>query len=436
MRTFFIHTFGCQMNEYDTLRLTQALTDAGWRAADRAEDADLLLANTCTVRQLAEDKAYSLLGRWRKLKAFRPGLLIGMVGCLAQQVGESAFRREPALDLVAGPRALTRVPELAAAASAGAPAAAFAASGYGDGVGGEIASGAICASVAVMEGCDQYCAYCAVPYARGRETSRPPDDVLAEVARRVGAGAREIVLLGQNVNRYGRDLRPILDFAELLRRVSLIPGVSRLRFLTPHPGDLSDRLIEALAGLPPVCEALHLPLQSGSDRILTAMNRGYTSRQVLDLIARVRRAVPGLALSTDLIVGFPGETEEDLQATLRVLSEGGFEQAYCFKFSPRRGTPAADLPDQVPQPIKEERLNRLLNAVREQVMAAFSARVGERETVLVEQVDPGPQALARGRTRANRRVTFPGGSELLGAEVPVLITAAHAWSLLGERAKD
>ncbi len=433
MRTFFIHTFGCQMNEYDTLRLTQALTDSGWRRVDRAEDADLLLANTCTVRQLAEDKAFSLLGRWRKLKASRPDLLIGMVGCLAQIAGSAAFRREPGLDLVAGPRALTRVPELVAAAAAGAPTAAFEASGYGAGVGVVAPSGAVSASVAVMEGCDQYCTYCVVPYARGRETSRPPEDVLAEVARRLAAGAREIVLLGQNVNRYGRDLGPGLDFAELLRRVSLVPGLSRLRFMTPHPRDLSDRLISSLADLPPLCEALHLPIQSGSDRILAAMNRGYTSRQVLDLIARARRAVPGLALSTDLIVGFPGETEEDLQATLRLLAEGGFEQAYCFKYSSRRGTPAADLPDQVPQTVKEERLNRLLEAVREQAFSAFTDRIGELETVLVEAVDPGPPALARGRTRANRRVAFPGGPGLLGAEVTVRITAAHAWSLLGER---
>jgi tRNA-2-methylthio-N6-dimethylallyladenosine synthase len=435
VKTFFIHTFGCQMNEYDSERLTQALTDAGWSRAAEADSADLLLANTCTVRQLAEDKAFSLLGRWRRLKSRRPEVIIGMVGCLAQQWADAAFKREPGIDLVVGPRALTRVPELAEAVRRQEHASAYDPADYGNGVGSAAAPGAVSASVAVMEGCEQFCSYCVVPYARGRETSRPASSILAEVHTRVAAGAREILLLGQNVNRYGLDQPGAPDFAGLLSQVAALPGLRRLRFMTGHPKDFSPRLIAALADLAPVCEALHLPLQSGSDRILHAMNRGYTARQALDLIARLRAAVPGLALSTDLIVGFPGEGEEDLRATLDVFAAGGFEQAYCFKYSARRGTPAADLPGQVPQPVKEERLQLLLEAVKGQALEAFAARVGEVEQVLVEHADPGAPALVRGRSRANRRVTFPGGADLLGQEVPVRVTAAHAWSLLGERAE-
>lgn len=431
MRSFFIHTFGCQMNEYDSERLAQALLDAGWRRANGAEDADLLLVNTCTVRQLAEDKVFSHLGRWMKWKSAHPGVIVGMVGCLAQHMGREAFRREPGLDFIAGPRALTRIPELADSARSQKQLAEFTDVGFGPGV-GSAAGGNLSAMVAIMEGCDQFCTYCAVPRARGRETSRPLEDILDEVGRRVAAGAREILLLGQNVNRYGRTFGPERDFAELLRRTAGIPGVERLRFMTGHPKSFSERVIEAMAALPPVCESLHLPLQSGSDRILQAMHRGYTAAEYLALVRALQRAVPAMTFSTDIIVGFPGETEEDFRATLDVIRAVPVDLAYCFKYSPRRGTPAAALPQAVPQDVKAERLARLLDVVRQLAAQAYAGRVGALEQVLVEHEDVKIPGRLKGRTRTNRWVALKGPAEWIGRELPVRITAAEAWTLLGE----
>jgi tRNA-2-methylthio-N6-dimethylallyladenosine synthase len=419
------------MNEYDSDRLAQAFTDAGWQRADSEEEAEALILNTCTVRQLAEHKAFSLLGRWVKLKPSRPHLIVGMVGCLAQHIAEEAFRREPGLDFIAGPRALTRVPELAEAARGRKRMAETGDSGYGHGVGTAVGN-TLVAAVGIMEGCDQFCTYCAVPRARGRETSRPMPNILAEVQRRVTAGAKEILLLGQNVNRYGRDLSPDEDFAALLGQVAAVPGVARLRFMTGHPHGFSERVIAAMTSLPPVCEALHLPVQSGSDRILKAMHRGYTAEEYLDLTRRLRAAVPSMVFTTDIIVGFPGETEADFQATLDLLQAVPADQAYCFKYSPRKGTPAAVLPDQVPQTVKEVRLERLLEVVRRLAITAQAALVGRSEPVLVEILHAKRAGELKGRTRSNRWVTFPGPEIWVGRELPIRIVAAEALTLLGE----
>ncbi len=427
MKTFYIHTQGCQMNEYDSERLAQAFFSAGWTRAANAEDADLLLLNTCTVRQLAEDKAFSQIGRWAKLKIRRPGLVIGMVGCLAQHLGEAAFRRAPAIDFLAGPRSLLRVPELAAA-SPRRRLTDFSDRGFGEGAADP--QNPLTASLAVMEGCDQCCAYCAVPRARGRETSRPVAEILAEARRRLSAGAKEIILLGQNVNHYGRKLPGSPDFSSLLGRICELPGLLRLRFLTSHPGDFSPRIMDAMGALPQVCESLHLPLQSGSDRILADMRRGYTVADFRCLLADLRRAVPGIQLTTDLIVGFPGESEEDFQATLALVQEAEFDSAYCFKYSPRRGTKAASLPGQLPQAVKEERLSRLLSAVKETATRAYASALGTEEEVLVEARAPAPGQV-KGRTRGNRWVTFPGPATWLGREVRVRIVAADVWALKG-----
>jgi tRNA-2-methylthio-N6-dimethylallyladenosine synthase len=431
MPFFYIHTLGCQMNEYDTERLTQALRDRGWQSAPEAERADLLLVNTCTVRQLAEHKAFSLLGRWIALKRKKPEVLIGMVGCLAQHLSHKVFQRAPEIDFIAGPRALTSVPELAENAKRFRHHAEVGDTGYGHGV-SEPALRGLHARVAVMEGCNQFCAYCAVPLARGREMSRPVEDILKETQVRLAAGAREIMLLGQNVNHYGFDLSGEVDFAELLRRVAQLPGIGRVRFMTSHPRDFSPRLIEAMAVVPRVCQALHLPLQSGSDRMLSAMRRGYTLAEYADLVARLRQAIPGLGLSTDLIVGFPGETEEDFQATVRAVRDLNFDMAYCFKFSPRQGTLASTLPNAVLPEVREKRLGELLENIRVAASASQAGQVGKREKVLAEEVDLARPGCLKGRTPINHWVSFPGPEAWLGTEVPVQITAAYPGGLLGE----
>jgi len=431
MKAFYIYTIGCQMNEYDSKRLSQILIDAGWSRADEPEHANLLLVNTCTVRQLAEAKAFSQIGRYVKFKGERPEIVIGMVGCLAQHLAGEAFRRAPGLDFLAGPRALRRVPEMAESARMRRYQVDTGDSGFGAGV-GAAAAGERVASVAVMEGCDQYCTYCAVPKARGRETSRPVEDILEEVRRRITSGAREIILLGQNVNRYGRHPQIGMDFPDLLRQVVAVPGLMRLRFLTGHPKGFSDRLIAAMAELQPICEALHLPLQSGSDPILKAMHRGYTASDYIDLTRRLRAAIPKMTFTTDVIVGFPGETEADFQATLALIREIPVDLAYCFKYSPRPGTAAAQLPEQIPQEVKEERLSRLLDTIRQLALASHAALVGETEQVLVEVPDPKRAGRLRGRSRTNRWIQFDGPVEWIGREVTVRITAAEAWTLHGE----
>jgi len=429
---FYIHTFGCQMNEYDSSRLSQALVEAGWEPADSETGADLLLANTCTVRQLAEEKAFSLIGRWAKWKKERPGLLIGMVGCLAQHLQERAFRRMPAIDFLAGPRAVSRIAQVVERAGREHHVAELAVHEFGPGPELGREANPVSAFVAAMEGCDQFCTYCAVPRARGREISRPLEEILEEARGRVRHGAREIVFLGQNITRYGHGSLDT-NLARLLRQGAEIEPLLRLRFMTSHPGSFSEDLIGSMAENPKVCEALHLPVQSGSDAILTALRRGYTADHYLRLVEKIRRAVPDLSLTTDVIVGFPGETDADFQATLDLLAAAGVDAAYCFKFSPRSGTVAALLPDQVEQPVKESRLDILLKRIEEQALAAKLRYVGRQVQVLVEKPDSRTdRGWLQGRTRSNFTVKFPGDLSWIGQERTITVTGASHWFLFGE----
>jgi tRNA-2-methylthio-N6-dimethylallyladenosine synthase len=432
MKRFFIHTFGCQMNEYDSERLTQALQENGWIQVSESSQADLLLVNTCTVRKLAEEKAFSLLGRWAKSKKDRPGTIVGMVGCLAQHMGKQAFQRAPSLDFLAGPRAVTRVPELAEQALQKKKSSEFAICEFGEGT--QAPPGIVpSAYVAVMDGCNQYCSYCAVPKARGNEKSRNESEILAEVKRRVAAGTNEIVLLGQNITRYGIDLGSKANLADLLYRIAeAVPELLRLRFITGHPSAFTDRLIQCMADLPMVCEALHLPVQSGSDTILKAMRRGYSSAQYVDLVDRIRVAVPDLVLSTDIIVGFPGETQSDFQATLDLIDRCDFDMAYCFKYSIRTGTSAADMPDQMSLLEKEKRLAIVSESIEQNSVKRKAVLVGRKEKVLIEGTDVKTKQRLQGRTRGNSVVILDGPRDWIGQEVLVEITAAGNWYLMGE----
>ncbi len=432
MKQFFIHTFGCQMNGYDSDRLAQVLYARGWMQAPTPDEADLLLVNTCTVRQLAEHKALSMIGRWNKLKQGHPDLKIGMAGCLAQHLGADAFKKAPGLDFIIGPRAVTSLPALIEETSSGKKGIRLGVEAFGDGGGAILPSPNVSAYVAVMEGCDQFCAYCAVPRARGREVSRPPEAILSEIKRRLEQGQKEIILLGQNITRYGRDLNPSMTLAELLHQVAALEDLQRLRFLTGHPQSFGQDLIEAMAALKVVCPALHLPLQSGSDRILKAMNRGYTMEHYRRLVERIRKTLPDMALSTDIIVGFPGEEDRDFEQTLQAVAEVGYDMAYCFKFSPRQGTAAAVMKAQVPQAVKEQRLNRLLQLVNQQMMTGKKNQLHRILPVLVERMDDKNGRRCQGRSHTNHIVYFRGTEELIGREVNVRIVEAGNFSLIGE----
>ncbi|HSG21184.1 MAG TPA: tRNA (N6-isopentenyl adenosine(37)-C2)-methylthiotransferase MiaB, partial [Burkholderiaceae bacterium] len=346
----YIRTFGCQMNEYDSAKMADVLAAAeGLEPTDTPEDADVILFNTCSVREKAQEKVFSDLGRARDLKKRKPGLIIGVGGCVASQEGESIVRRAPYVDLVFGPQTLHRLPDLIAARRAsGRPQVdiSFPEIEKFDNLPPARIEGP-CAFVSIMEGCSKYCSFCVVPYTRGTEVSRPTVDVLAEVAELAAQGVKEVTLLGQNVNAF-LDHQAKIDFTGLLELVSEIDGIERIRFTTSHPKEFSPRLVEAFGQLPKLADHVHLPVQSGSDRILAAMKRGYTALEYKSIIRRLRAVRPGLALSTDFIVGFPGETEDDFQASMALIAACGFESAYSFIYSPRPGTPAADLPDDTP----------------------------------------------------------------------------------------
>lgn len=432
MKRFFIHTFGCQMNEYDSERIASDLKAQGWSLAPEAGSADLLLANTCTVRKLAEDKVFSLLGRWAQLKEQRPKLVVGMVGCLAQHLQQDAIKRAKVIDFLAGPRALSAIPELAEQARLGKPTSQFDLSQPDFIPRFDPSPSPVSIFLAVMDGCDQFCTYCAVPKARGRERSRPLTAILRELEHRAAQGAREVIFLGQNINRYGLDLTPSKTLVDLLEAAAWVPGLLRIRLMTGHPKDFTSEMIEALARVPQVCEALHLPLQSGSDKILAKMHRGYTSAQYASLIERLRATIPNIAISTDIIVGFPGETEEDFQATLRLVDQIGFDSAYTFKFSPRAATPAAQYPDQIPLVLKAERMARLLQRLEDFAGQKKLSLVNTVRSVLIERVDPKREGRLQGRTRANELVNVAGPSAWIGQERMVRITAAGPWCAWGE----
>jgi tRNA-2-methylthio-N6-dimethylallyladenosine synthase len=435
-RKVFVQTFGCQMNEYDSSRMVDGLRAShGMTVAERPEDADVLLLNTCSVREKAQEKVFSQLGRWRELKEDRPDLVIGVGGCVASQEGEGILARAPYVDLVFGPQTLHRLPTLLNEVYASRRPrvdVSFPEIEKFDCLPPPRKAG-VSAFVSVMEGCSKYCTFCVVPYTRGEEFSRPFDDVLAEVVALAEQGVREVTLLGQNVNGYRGLMHDgtETDFALLLRYVAEIDGIDRVRYTTSHPMDFNDHLVEVYGDLDKLVSHLHLPVQSGSDRILSAMKRRYTARSYRELIRRLREQRPGLSLSSDFIVGFPGETEEDFEATMKLIHDIGFDQSFSFIYSARPGTPAADLPDDVPMETKKRRLAHLQRVINEEAARIGQGMVGTVQRVLVDRPSKKNPLQLAGRTDNNRVVNFDGPRALIGQFADVVITEALPNSLRG-----
>jgi tRNA-2-methylthio-N6-dimethylallyladenosine synthase len=433
----YIRTFGCQMNEYDSAKMADVLAAAeGFEKTPDPAQADLILFNTCSVREKAQEKVFADLGRVRALKNARPGVLIGVGGCVASQEGAEIVRRAPYVDLVFGPQTLHRLPELLGRRRETGEAQvdiSFPEIEKFDHLPPARVEGSA-AFVSIMEGCSKYCSFCVVPYTRGEEVSRPLGDILAEVSHLAAAGVMEVTLLGQNVNAYRGELPggESADFALLLGQVAKIQGIERIRYTTSHPLEFTQRLIDAYARIPKLVSQLHLPVQSGSDRVLAAMKRNYTAMEYRSIVRRLRVARPDISLSSDFIVGFPGETEADFGQTLKLVEDVRFDGAFSFIYSPRPGTPAAGLADDTPYEVKLDRLQRLQKRLQEFSEEYSRAMVGTRQRVLVEgRARKNPAELA-GRTQNNRVVNVEGGAALMGRYVEVEITRAYPHSLRGE----
>jgi tRNA-2-methylthio-N6-dimethylallyladenosine synthase len=432
----FIKTFGCQMNEYDSEKMSDVLHAAqGYEPTQDMEEADLILFNTCSVREKAQEKVFSDLGRVKHLK--KKGVLIGVGGCVASQEGAAIIARAPYVDVVFGPQTLHRLPDLLAKRiSIGKPQVdiSFPEIEKFDHLPPARVQGAS-AFVSIMEGCSKYCSYCVVPYTRGEEVSRPFEDVLVEVAGLADQGVKEVTLLGQNVNAYRGPMggtAEIADFATLLDYVSDIPGIERIRYVTSHPNEFTQRLIDAYARLPKLVNHLHLPVQHGSDRILMAMKRGYTAMEYKSTIRKLRAIRPDLAMSSDFIVGFPGETEDDFEKMMKLIDDVGYDTSFSFIYSPRPGTPAAALHDDTPHEVKLKRLQRLQAAIDQSVIAISASRLGTVQRVLVEGPARKTANALFGRTECNRAVVFEGPDRLIGQLVDIRITEAPQRSLRGE----
>jgi tRNA-2-methylthio-N6-dimethylallyladenosine synthase len=440
-RKLFIRTFGCQMNEYDSDRMADVLAASdGLALTDRPDDADVILFNTCSVREKAQERVFHDLGRVRALKAARPDVLIGVGGCVASQEGAAIVHRAPYVDLVFGPQTLHRLPAMIRARRAsGVPQVdiSFPEIEKFDHLPPPRVDGAT-AFVSIMEGCSKYCSFCVVPYTRGEEVSRPFDDVLTELADLADQGVREVTLLGQNVNAYRGPMSAACaagdsaDLALLLEYAADIPGIERLRYTTSHPKEMTGRLIDAHGAIGKLASHLHLPVQSGSDRVLAAMKRGYTTLEYKSIVRKLRARRPDLVLTSDFIVGFPGETDDDFERTLRLVADVRFDGAFSFAYSARPGTPAAELPDQVAPGVKQERLRRLQALLDSQYRAQGERMVGTRQRVLVTgPAARNPRELAA-RTDNNRVVNFAGDRASIDSYVDVDITAALPHSLRGE----
>jgi tRNA-2-methylthio-N6-dimethylallyladenosine synthase len=432
----FIRTFGCQMNEYDSDKMADVLAAAeGYeKTADPAE-ADLILFNTCSVREKAQEKVFADLGRVRAFKKARPGVLIGVGGCVASQEGGEIVRRAPYVDLVFGPQTLHRLPELLRQRrDTGKPQVdiSFPEIEKFDHLPPARVE-ASAAFVSIMEGCSKYCSFCVVPYTRGEEFSRPLDDILAEIRHLASQGVLEVTLLGQNVNAYRGELPDgeSADFALLLGQIARIEGIERIRYTTSHPLEFTQRLIEAYTRIPKLVAQLHLPVQSGSDRVLAAMKRNYTAMEYRSIIRRLRVARPGISISSDFIIGFPGEADADFEQTMKLVEEVRFDGSFSFIYSPRPGTPAANLPDATPHAVKLERLQRLQKRIQEFSEEYSRAMVGTRQRVLVEGRSKKNPAELAGRTENNRVANFPGNARLTGHFVDLEITEALPHSLRG-----
>jgi tRNA-2-methylthio-N6-dimethylallyladenosine synthase len=435
-RRYFIKTFGCQMNEYDSARMADVLHAGGDLAAtDNPAEADVLLMNTCSVREKAQEKVFSLLGEWRKLKSERPHVVIGVGGCVASQEGEAITRRAPFVDLVFGPQTLHRLPEMIAElrrTGRSVVDVSFPEIEKFDHLPAPRAEGAT-AFVSIMEGCSKYCSFCIVPYTRGDEVSRPFDSVLDEVRHLAAQGVREVTLLGQNVNAYAGPMSDgaLVDLATLIHHVAAIPGIERIRFTTSHPLEFTDSLIEAYASVPKLANHLHLPVQSGSDRILALMKRGYTAIEFKDKVRKLRRVRPDISITSDFIVGFPGESERDFSATLGLVRDVDVDQSFSFLYSRRPGTPAASLPDEVDLTVKQERLTRLQAQLETQASAISERMVGTVQRVLIERAARKNAHELAGRTENNRWVNFAGPASLINQFADVVITELRAHTLRG-----
>lgn len=439
-KKLFIETHGCQMNEYDSARMSDLLQSSHELIpTDSAEEADILLLNTCSIREKAQEKVFHQLGRWKRLKQKNPELLIGVGGCVASQEGAEIGKRAPFVDLIFGPQTLHRLPEMIEDRRKGEPMVvdvSFPEIEKFDRLPEPSVEGPT-AFVSVMEGCSKYCTFCVVPYTRGEEVSRPVDDVITEIAGLADRGVKEVNLLGQNVNAYrGRNhLDEVVDFAELLHLVNLVPGIERIRYTTSHPVEFSDALVACYAEIPALVDHLHLPVQSGSDRILMAMKRGHTALEYKAKIRALRKVRPDISLSSDFIVGFPGESESDFAATMKLIEDIGFDTSFSFIYSARPGTPASDLRDEVPEQVKKQRLQILQTRIAQQARQLSEAMVGTTQRILVTgyaKRDPGQLS---GRTENNRVVNFRSSdTSLIGDFTTVEIDAAYTNSLLGHLA--
>lgn len=434
----FIRTFGCQMNEYDSDKMADVLNVAeGVVKTDTPEDADIILFNTCSVREKAQEKVFHDLGRVKHLKKLKPDLVIGVGGCVASQEGEAIVARAPYVDVVFGPQTLHRLPQLIAERKSKGKAAvdvSFPEIEKFDAMPPAEVKGAS-AFVSIMEGCSKFCTFCIVPYTRGGEVSRPFEDVLTEVAGLADNGVKEVTLLGQNVNAYRGDMagsEEKADLAMLIEYLAEVPGIERIRYTTSHPREMTQRMFDVYATVPKLVSHLHLPVQAGSDRVLAAMKRGYTTLEYKSVIRKLRAARPDISLSSDFIVGFPGETDEDFEKTMKLIEEVGFDTSFSFIYSPRPGTPAVEMEDSTPAEVKSARLSRLQKQIEAQAQVISKAMVGSVQRVLVEGTSKKDAGELAGRTDNNRVVNFAGNPRLINTFVDVRITEALPHSLRGE----
>jgi tRNA-2-methylthio-N6-dimethylallyladenosine synthase len=436
-KKLFIKTFGCQMNEYDSDKMADVLrASEGIELTDKAEEADIILFNTCSIREKAEEKVFSDLGRVRPLKLAKPDLIIGVGGCVASQEGATIYRRAPYVDVIFGPQTLHRLPELIAARRASGRMqmdVSFPEIEKFDSLPTpQVTSGS--AYVSIMEGCSKFCTFCVVPYTRGNELSRPLADVMRDIRGLAAQGVGEVTLLGQNVNAYAgvHDDGETVDLAYLIREIAALEGIQRVRYMTSHPREMSPRLIELYGDTPKLANHLHLPVQSGSDRVLAAMQRGYTALEYKSIIRKVRALRPDISITSDFIVGFPGETESDFEATMKLIEEVGFDASFSFLYSPRPGTPAAEMTDEVTYETKMARLKRLKTRIDELENAVAEKMVGTTQRVVVESISKKDQRELAGRTDNNRVVNFVGHEIMVGKFVEVKIIAVSMHTLRGE----
>jgi tRNA-2-methylthio-N6-dimethylallyladenosine synthase len=438
-KTFYIETWGCQMNEEDSEKLSGMLKRTGYDRSDERDTADIIIFNTCCVRENAELKVKGNLGALKKIKKERPDLIIAVCGCMMQQEGvaEEIIKMFPFVDIIFGthnsykfPEYLNRVKQ----ENKSIVEVIQKEEGIVEGIPIDRES-CVKAFVTIMYGCNNFCTYCIVPYVRGRERSREPQNIVKEIKDLVSAGYKEVTLLGQNVNSYGKELEPKMSFAGLLKTIREIPGLERVRFMTSHPKDLTEDVIDVIAEGGNLCEQIHLPVQSGSSRLLKMMNRHYDKEMYLDLVRRIKSKIPGVAISTDIIIGFPGETEEDFQETLSLVNEVEYDSAFTFIYSKRKGTPAYDMDDQISDEVKHDRFNRLVEAVNACSRKRNLSYLGRTVEVLVEGFSKNNENTVTGRTRSGKLVNLSGGAELIGELVNVKIIKANSFSLVGEEIK-